>query len=189
MRQDKINVFLSYCRLNSVIADRVCEYFADRREVEIHRDVKELHSWDSIKEYMGYIDEADYAVLLISEEYLKSPNCMYEVLEVMRNMKYREKILPVVIERNIYTSIGRARYVRYWKEQFEALRRELADLEPYELGRLGDDLKKINEIKSNIAEFLDAVADMNNPAEMDACIAMEKAFFASAEKRGLRDND
>jgi len=174
MKKEKVDVFLSYCRMDGAIADRVCNYFGGRDDMEIHRDIKDLHSWDSIKEYMNSIDKAACAVLLISEAYLKSPNCMYEVLEVMRNSKYREKIFPVVIEKNIYTSIGRARYVRYWKEQFNALRDELAGLEPYELGRLGDDLKRIQEIKTNIAEFLDTVSDMNNPQIDDVCFAIEK---------------
>lgn len=174
MKKDKINVFLSYCRADSNIADKVCQYFGDRDDIKIHRDIKELNNWDSIKAYMNLIDKAECAVLLLSEAYLKSQNCMYEVLEVMRNAEYREKIFPVVIERKIYTSIGRARYVRYWKEEFNALRNELSGLEPYELGRLGEDLKRIQEIKTNIADFLDAVADMNNPQIESACLAIEK---------------
>lgn len=185
MGREKINVFLSYCRCDGPEADIVSAHFCGRKDVEIHRDIKDISSWDSIRQYMKYIDDADYAVLLISESYLKSPNCMYEVLEVMRNAKYREKIFPIVIERSIYTSIGRARYVRYWKAQFEALRSELAGLEPYELGRLGDDLKRIHEIKTNIAEFLDTVADMNNPGEEDACVAIEEALKSAAGKEEI----
>ena len=96
--------------------------------------------------------------------------------QVMRDGKYQEKIFPAVIEKSIYTSIGRARYVRYWKEEFNALRKELADIEPYELGRLGEDLKRMQEIKTNIAEFLDKVSDMNNPEADDICIAIEEKF-------------
>lgn len=176
MERDRTNIFLSYCRADSKIADKICNHFEDRKDIKIHRDKKDIHNWDSIKEYMRSIDETEYAILLISDVYLKSPNCMYEVLQVMRDGKYQEKIFPAVIEKSIYTSIGRARYVRYWKEEFNALRKELADIEPYELGRLGEDLKRMQEIKTNIAEFLDKVSDMNNPEADDICVAIEEKF-------------
>ena len=51
---------------------------------------------------------------------------------------------------------------------------ELSGLEPYELGRSGEDLKQIQEIKTNIANFLDTVSDMNNPQIDDVCVAIEK---------------
>lgn len=174
MEQNVISVFLSYCRADSGVADRICGYLAGRKNLKIYMDVRDLRSWESIKEYMGHIDRADKAILLISDAYLKSQNCMYEVLEVMRDGRYREKIFPIVIERSIYTSIGRARYVKYWKEEFNALRSELSGLEPYELGKLGEDLKRIQEIKTNIADFLDTVADMNNPHTDDVFLAIEK---------------
>ena len=75
MERNRTNIFLSYCRADSKIADRICNYFEDRKDVKIHRDKKDIHNWDSIKEYMRSIDETEYAILLISDVYLKSPNC------------------------------------------------------------------------------------------------------------------
>ena len=55
--------------------------------IHIHRDTIDIKKWDSIRDYMNNIENMDYIILLISDAYLRSRNCMYEVLEVMRDRK------------------------------------------------------------------------------------------------------
>lgn len=52
---------------------------------------------------MQSIVNMDYVVFLISDSYLKSANCMYEVLEVMKDKNYKEKIFPAVTCSEIYS--------------------------------------------------------------------------------------
>lgn len=42
------------------------------------------------------------------------------------------------------------------------------------LGRLNEDLKRVQDISSNVAEFPDVVLDMNNPNVEDVCIGIEE---------------
>ena len=42
------------------------------------------------------------------------------------------------------------------------------------IGRLGEDLKRRQDISANIADFLDLVSDMNNPSISDVCTAIEE---------------
>ena len=42
------------------------------------------------------------------------------------------------------------------------------------LGKLNEDLKRRQDISSNIAEFLDVVSDMNNPNIADVCMNIEE---------------
>ena len=58
----------------------------------MHRDKIDIKNWGSIKEYMQSLNDMEYIILIISENYLKSSNCMYEVLETIRDRKYRNKI-------------------------------------------------------------------------------------------------
>lgn len=46
---------------------------------------------------MKKIREHDFAILLISHEYLISPNCMYEFLQVLKEKDFEKKILPVIM--------------------------------------------------------------------------------------------
>ena len=135
----------------------------------------------------------DYTILLISDAYLKSSNCMYVVLEVMRDRHYDQKIFPVVINSGIYKPAIRAEYVKYWQKEYEDLNNSLQGIKIQNIGRLGDDLKRAQNISANVAEFLDMVSDMNNPAIEDACMAhegklKERKFIASVPEDNSHKN-
>ena len=170
----EINIFLSYCWKDDEIADDIYDYFLNRKNIELHRDKIEIGSWNSIKEYMQSISKMDYVILIISDFYLKSANCMYEVLEVMRDRKYKDKIFPAVINSEIYSPITRAEYVKHWQGEFKKLQEALKEIDPQNWGNLNRDLKKCQDISSNIAEFLDVVSDMNNPKIEDVTLRIEE---------------
>ena len=145
------------------IAEDIYNKLVTNEEINLHRDTIDIGKWQSIKEYMQSIEKMDYTILLISDAYLKSANCMYEVLEVMKNSKYINKIFPAVINNEIYKPIIRAQYVRYWQNEYQKLNEELETIQKHNLGSLTNDLKRYTDIASNIAEFLTNVADLNNP--------------------------
>lgn len=170
----KVNIFLSYCWNDSSEADRIYDYFKNNQNIELHRDTIDIKKWGSIKEYMQSISNMDYTILLISDSYLKSANCMYEVLEVMRDRNYKDKIFPAVIYSGIYSPVTRAKCVKYWQDEFKELENTLKEINVQNLGKLNEDLKRRQDISSNIAEFLDVVSDMNNPNIEDVCIVIEE---------------
>lgn len=101
----KVNIFLSYYWNDSCEADKIYDYFKKNQNIELHRDKIDIKKWGSIKEYMQSISNMDYTILLISDSYLKSANCMYEVLEVMRDRNYRDKIFPAALYSGIYSPV------------------------------------------------------------------------------------
>mgnify|MGYP001032936190 CR=1 FL=1 len=93
-----INIFLSYCWNDSKIADIIDRDlpFKNKR-INIVRDTRELVYKDSIEKYMQTIKEQDYVLSLISDAYLKSKNCMYEICELMRDRNYMDRLLFIVL--------------------------------------------------------------------------------------------
>lgn len=170
----KIEMFLSYCWKDDTVADQIEDCLSCNRNIRLHRDKLDIGPWKSIKEYMQSISHMDYIVLLISDSYLKSENCMYEVLEVMRDRAYKDKIFPAVINTEIYDPVIQARYVKYWQRKYKELKDELDGMDYQNVGKLGEDLKCRQDIASNIAEFLNCVSDMNNPCVEDVCEAIEQ---------------
>lgn len=166
------NIFVSYCQKDSVYADNIDLYFKEK-DINIHRDIRDISNWKSIREYMNSIREMDYAILIITDNYLKSFNCMYEVLEVIKEKNYESKIFPVVIETSIYSAIGRIPYIKYWEDKFEELKHNISQINFINTGNLIDDLKRTQNICSSIEEFLSKVADMNNPNISDVNLAIE----------------
>ena len=74
-----------------------------KKGVEVIRDIRGVDNWQSLKDFMQAIRGNDFAVLLISDSYLKSVNCMYEVLEIMKEVEFRRRIFPAIIDTNIYS--------------------------------------------------------------------------------------
>lgn len=177
MVERKVEVFLSYCWADENIADKIYDNLIRYSQINIHRDKLDIGHWESIKEYMQSITYMDYTILLISKAYLKSSNCMYEMLEVIRDRKYKNKIFPVVVDTEIYDPIIRVRFVKYWQDELSKLRDAIEEVDVQNLGTLSKDLKQRQDIASNIAEFLGIVADMNNPQIKNISEAiMEKLY-------------
>ena len=156
-------MFISYCWQDDKIAADIFAYLNNVTNIHIHRDTIDIKKWDSIRAYMNNIENMDYIILLISDAYLRSRNCMYEVLEVMRDRKYKNKIFPVVVSKEIYNPTVVANYVKYWQDQQQQLEDTLSSLRIQNLGNLNQDLKIIQDIAANTADFLYLVSDMNNP--------------------------
>ncbi len=179
-----VNMFVSYCQKDSVFADNIDLYFKDKG-ITIHRDVRDISKWKSIREYMGTIRDMNYAVLIISDNYLKSFNCMYEVLEVMKEKDYDNKIFPLVIETSIYSPGGKIPYIKYWEDKYNELQEQIRQIDFVNAGNVIDDLKRTQNIASSIGEFLAKVSDMNNPNVSDYNSAIEDRL----KENGLLDND
>ena len=43
---------------------------------------------------MKKVSKQDYVLILISDHFLKSSNCMYEILELFKSEQFEKKILP-----------------------------------------------------------------------------------------------
>lgn len=186
---DKTQVFLSYCWSDDDTANNIYDYLKNILDIEIHRDKIDIGTWGSIKEYMQSIPQMDYVILLISDSYLKSANCMYEVLEVIRDRNYRSKIFPAVINTSIYNPVTRANYVKYWQQQYYELEESLQGIGLQNIGKLGDDLKRRQNIASNIADFLDVISDMNNPkiADIKIVIGEKLSKFRESQYSNIQD--
>lgn len=161
------NMFLSYCWADDKVANDICTAFENQKEINIHRDKIEIGSWRSIKEFMQSITRMDYVIMLISRKYLESDNCMYEVLEIMRDRNYASKIFPVIIYDAIYDPIVRLGYVKFWQDKTKQFEKEFDGLEIQNVEVSTGTLKHYHEISLHIDEFLGQIVDMNNPLVKD----------------------
>lgn len=178
---DKNNktIFLSYNWHDGETADRIDKYLSGIPGITVKRDVRDIGVWKSIREFMESIREQDYAVLIVSDLYLKSKNCMFEVMEIMKEQKYTNRIFPAVVETGIYDPLVRAGYISYWQQECDKLEAAVKGLDPANAVELAADLKRYKSIASSIGEFLGMVADRNNPDIKDVEVQIEKAILKS----------
>ncbi|MCT4594197.1 MAG: toll/interleukin-1 receptor domain-containing protein [Anaeromicrobium sp.] len=182
---DSSKVFISYSWTNKDIADMIDEDFKGLG-IDLTRDERDLKYKDSIKQFMQQVGKHDYVIMIISDSYLKSENCMYEVMEVMRNREYKNKILMIILKdedkryfkdyeerikndqefsnlaigADIYSTTGRISYIEYWERKEEELESSIARIKT-EINKIQplNELKRINNITRDIGDFLTELSD------------------------------
>lgn len=153
-------IFLSYSWNNKNEA-KILEDDFKQIGIPLIRDTLNLQYKDSLTEYMKSIRKADFAILLVSDDYLKSENCMFEVLEILKEQNHKEKILPVLLnDVKFFKTSDRIKYVKYWKQVKESLAENLQGLDVTNLLDSYQDLRKIEEIYSSMDNYLKMIGDL-----------------------------
>ena len=164
---DSSSIFLSYSWRDKKLANEIDAALCAKK-YNVKRDIRDIGAWKSIKEFMSTIREGDFAVLVTSESYLQSLNCMFEICEVMKNPDYEKRILPIVTEDvNIYDPFVRVKFIQYWERKSNELETKIDSLKNVNKPELLHTLRQYRQIESTVAEFLQIVLDMNNPSTSD----------------------
>lgn len=159
---EKTKIFLSYSWKDEQVADSIEQKFTTSG-MTLVRDKHDMHYKSSIKEFMKQIRGVDFALIIISESYLMSSNCMYEITEFTKNTNYKDRILPVIKrDADIFTITGRNKYIIYWQDKYQELENNTRKLE--ELNRVESikELIRYERIKRDLPDFLSNIADMNS---------------------------
>jgi tetratricopeptide (TPR) repeat protein len=160
--QSEKTVFISYSWENFEIADKI-ERDLKCSGIKIIRDVK-LQYKDNIFDFMKQIKDQDFAVLLISDSYLNSVNCMREVLEIITNQKdFEKKILPIILpQTKLFKAEDRISLIKNWETKIKDLNVKLKSLDS--LSNTGEIIKTIEDyskIRDSIDLFTQLILQFN----------------------------
>ncbi len=170
-------IFLSYNWHDGETADRIDSRLSRLHGITVKRDVRDIGAWKSIREFMEGIRQQDYAVLIVSDSYLKSKNCMFEVTEMMKEQAYAGRVFPAVVEHSIYDPLARVEYIKFWQQECDKLEAAVKGLDPAYAVEPAADLKRYKNIASSVGEFLSTVVERNNPDIQDVEVQIEKALL------------
>ncbi len=134
-----------------------------KRGVRIIRDKNDLGYKGRIKEFMEQLGRGKYVILVISNKYLRSENCMFELLQIFENQDFYERIFPVVLDEvKIAKAADRLDLVKYWEKEAENLDNKIRELkELANIQGVSDDLNLFTEIRNNIARLTHILKDIN----------------------------
>ena len=93
---ERKEIFLSYAQANDETVKRIDDDL-QVAGITLIKDIRDLKSYESIKDYMKRIRQTDFVLLIISDAYLNSRNCMYEILELVKDEDYKDKIIPIIL--------------------------------------------------------------------------------------------
>ncbi|MBP8726043.1 MAG: toll/interleukin-1 receptor domain-containing protein [Saprospiraceae bacterium] len=126
-------------------------------------DTRDLNYKQSIKHFMLQLGKADSVILVISNKYLRSEFCMFELIQIYKNENLQDRIFPIVLEEvKISKSSDRLEFVKYWEDQLAELHSKLRELNSLSyLDGITEDLNLYTEIRNNIAKLTGILRDIN----------------------------
>ena len=126
------------------------------------RDKADLGYKGRIGSFMQEIGRGHCVVVVICDQYLTSPNTMFELVEIARNKDVHDRIFPVVLgDADIYDAVRRLRYVRYWEDKKKELSEAMRSGDLTHLQGITDDLNLYDDIRDQIAGLTSLLKDMN----------------------------
>jgi hypothetical protein len=156
-------VFVSYAWTTEscTLVDRL-QLVLKEHGIPLLRDREEVRYKDSIRAFMRRLGTGKAVVLVISADYLKSENCMFELIEVAKSEGLRERIFPILLsDANLFKATGRLGYIQHWEQQIQALDESLKTVRADNLSSLHDDLNIYCEIRHMFDRIADILRDMN----------------------------
>jgi internalin A len=156
-------VFISYAWKgeSEEIVDQI-DRSLQERGIKIIRDKRDLGYKGSISEFMERIGRGNCVIVVISDKYLHSPSCMFELVEIADGEQFHDRIYPVILnDANIYDPIKRIEYVKYWEVKRAELAESMKTLDPANLQGIREDMDLYDRIRDKISSLTSILKDMN----------------------------
>lgn len=169
-QSDKPSVFISYNHKSKAIVEELVEVLDPFADIHWDENVK---PWDSFKCFMDTIRKQDHAVMVISDLYLKSKACLYEVVQLMKTEGWDKRAMFIVEDnaKSIFTLDGRLKYIDYWNEEENKLKKEIYVHSTAAIKDISDQISRVKDINYYIGDFMTYVSTVNNP---DVPIAIQR---------------
>ena len=156
-------VFISYAwnEESRNVAAELDQAFQDEG-VLIVQDQRDLGFRGDIRRFMEDIGRGRCVVVVLSDKYLESENCLFELLEIAKHGDFADRVFPVVLESaRIYKPLDRLRYVRYWEQQIAEFDEELKSVSAANLQGFRDEIDLYMQIRAELPRLADILKNMN----------------------------
>ena len=157
-------IFISYAwgGQSESFAEKIDKAF-QAKGITIIRDKRDLGFKGRIKSFMEKIGRGKAIIVIISEKYLKSENCMFELVQISKNGQFYDCIFPIILDdANIYNPAQRIKYIQHWENKIRELDEAMKTVGAANLKGFREDIDLYTEIRSTIAELTNILRDMNS---------------------------
>jgi len=155
------------------IVDQACDEAA-KRGTPILRDKTTLTFGDSITRFMKDIGEGDRIFVVLSDKYLKSPFCMFELFEIWRNSRqdkseFLKRVRIYTLgDAKIWKPVDRIKYAKFWRDQHDELKQAVDEAGLDALGEEGfRNYKLMQDFTNKVSDILALFANIVQPRSFD----------------------
>jgi len=167
MAQNEQKVYISYAwgeetSEREAIVNQI-DQSLQKRGLKIIRDKRDLGYKGSIRKFMDRIGEGDSIIVVISDKYLRSKNCMYEFVQISKNKQLADRIFPIILsDAKIYDAGDRLDYVEHWEKEKARLNKKLREMKDFSnLQSVQEELNDYDDFRDEIDGLAGLLKDMN----------------------------
>jgi internalin A len=138
------------------------------------RDRDRIRPGDSISAFMNQLTRADLVVTVISDKYLRSYYCMYEIYRLWQgcltdHTDLARRMVPIVLPEVMIGSFEeRAPYGRYWSRKARKLEKLIRDPELSPSPKSLREFQLVRDFRNDIDDILVFLQDILMPRQLEA---------------------
>lgn len=177
---DKQTLFISYCQKDGAeYADELEIQLRD--DFEVKRDKSKLKTNNDIYGFMSEIAECDNVIIVLTNAYTKSLNCMLEMAFLFAQSDWDMKSTVLVIDEALYSLDRKLEVLNFWD-----IAKKKVDVVFDGIGHdlLEERKEYIDEICLHLEEFLMGVTRRKNPSQI--AIVSEVKKNAQSQERNQK---
>jgi hypothetical protein len=154
-------------------------------------DRDQLHPGDLISAFIRRLTRADHAVAIVSDKYLRSPYCMFEIYKLWQKSQteaedMNQRVVPIVLpEVRIGNLVERAPYLRFWDEQAKSLEELIGNLGIKAGSKSQQEARLVREFAHHIDDILVFLSDVLMPRQLEAHVYDDFEAVRDALRRRL----
>lgn len=144
------------------IVNELCKAF-EQKGYHVMRDKTDMGYRDRISEFMKNIAKADVVISVISNKYLYSPFCMYEITGTWENGKFSKRIFPIILDDAIciFDKNFRVDLVNHWIKEYTDFDKKVSTISKNSArGGFSATLQELEFINSRVSDAISTIVDM-----------------------------
>lgn len=161
MKTSEVYISYAWGEESEDVANKICTSL-EVACIKYHRDKKDLHYKGNIRDFEERIGRGNNIILVISDDYLKSKDCMYEIYKIKENGDIYNRVYPIILnDATIFDPIKRVDYIEYWENETMMLDKRIRSVGAANLAGLRDDIDNYSKYREIIPEIMTLLSRMN----------------------------
>ncbi|HKI04653.1 MAG TPA: COR domain-containing protein [Thermoanaerobaculia bacterium] len=174
-------IFISYAwgdpspegKIRSKAVDNLCSALAEDGFRPV-RDHDQMRPGDLISTFIHRLTRADFVVAVISDKYLRSSYCMFEIYKLWQRCQgdpddLAQRLVPIVLpEVKVGDLLERAPYLRYWADRAKNLETLIRDPDLSPSSASVQEVRLVREFAHHVDDILVFLQDVLMPRKLEA---------------------